>query len=145
MRFAERGAIRRNARNQFYDVASAEKKGHVARAHGVARMFPRLFASAGETHGHDSRFPDGLVQVRDISALDRPFERRVSRAEHKVVSPGERPREIRQKRLCARMAMRLEKDNKPAAASIASHSHRTCHLGRMVSIVSHYGHRFRQA
>ena len=81
-------------RRERDDVASAKKKRHVVKPHGISRVFPRFFTGPREHDSH-TRLTRHLIEIGYVAAFDRRLERRIDRAKHDFVRKGEGRGEIR--------------------------------------------------
>ena len=119
-------------------VAGPQYERDVARLRAAHCMRPRLLAAARKPHVIDLAAAGG-VEVGDVAALHGTLKRRIGRAEDDLVGFRERRRELIQKRLRARIAMRLEENAQRSDAYVLRHFHRARHLRRMVGVVGYEG------
>ena len=81
------------------------------------------------------RTTESEIEIGDVAAEDRLFERGIDGHQHDFVGIGEGGWEFVQERLGARIAMRLEHDAQPFRLERARHGERAGDFGRMVRVV----------
>ena len=78
---------------------------------------------------------DGLGKLFAGDAFDRRFARRINFGDHQNIRLIERAAEIVPKRLRARVAVRLKKNQQPLVAAAARRFERGADFGRMMAVI----------
>ena len=99
-------------------------------------MGRRIFCCLGLAGG---RVAEGEIEIGDVAAEDRRFERGIDGHQHDLVGFGKGGWELVKERLGARIAVRLEHDAQPLRFESARHGERAGDFGGMVRVVGEDG------